>query len=84
LCNCPRLAAIHFKGGEPEMINPPSRPKPGTPGHKEVQREQNVIVPSTDSVEDIVAKLVEGTDVTKLRQIAETLNAHVTKRIDEF
>ena len=32
----------------------------------------------------IVAKLIEGTDVTKLREIAKGLNAHVKKRIDEF
>jgi hypothetical protein len=29
-------------------------------------------------------KLIEGTDVTKLREIAKGLNAHVKKRIDEF
>ena len=51
---------------------------------EEVQRDRTVIVPSTDSVEDIVAKLIEGTDVTKLREIAKGLNAHVKKRIDEF
>ena len=49
-----------------------------------MQREPTVIVPSTDSVEDIVAKLIEGTDVTKLREIAKGLNAHMKKRIDEF
>jgi hypothetical protein len=81
----PRLGApIHFRGGEPEMVDPPSRSKPGTPPREEVQRERTVIVPSTDSVEDIVAKLIEGTDVTKLREIAKGLNAHVKKRIDEF
>jgi hypothetical protein len=81
----PRLgAAIHFRGGEHEMVDPPSRSKPGTPPREEVQRERTVIVPSTDSVEDIVAKLIEGTDVTKLREIAKGLNAHVKKRIDEF
>jgi hypothetical protein len=59
------------------MADPPSRSKPGTPPREEVQRERTVIVPSTDSVEDIVAKLIEGTDVTKLREIAKGLNAHV-------
>ena len=53
-------------------------------GGGSLQRERTVIVPSTDSVEDIVAKLIEGTDVTKLREIAKGLNAHVKKRIDEF
>jgi hypothetical protein len=66
------------------MVDPPSRSKARTPPREEVQRERTVIVPSTDSVEDIVAKLIEGTDVTKLREIAKGLNAHVKKRIDEF
>ena len=57
----PRLGApIHFRGGEPEMVDPPSRSKPGTPPREEVQRARTVIVPSTDSVEDIVAKLCPG------------------------
>jgi hypothetical protein len=66
------------------MINHPNRSKQGARRREEVQRERNVIVPSADSAEEIVAKLIEQTDVTKLREIAKGLNAHVKKRIDEF